>query len=102
MPRAVAESCFRRLWRERIRRRTYPARNVARRDVFEHIVSSDTPKRKRTNTGILSPVDFVLWAATAATAQDVDWVTNINDTGSDPTPAGGPDHLSGDGHEQRV
>jgi putative transposase len=60
MPRAVAESCFRRLWRERIRRRTYSARNVARRDVFEHIVSSDTPTRKRTNTGILSPVDFEL------------------------------------------
>lgn len=31
----------------------------------------------------------MLSATAAATAQDVDWVTNINDTGSDPTPAGG-------------
>lgn len=31
----------------------------------------------------------MVWASTAVKAQDIDWVTNINDTGSDPTPAGG-------------
>ncbi len=38
---------------------------------------------------LLVAVWAVLGAATNAQAQDVDWVTNINDTGSDPTPAGG-------------
>ncbi|MGB3247823.1 MAG: hypothetical protein WBB13_01535, partial [Tabrizicola sp.] len=31
----------------------------------------------------------MVWASTAVKAQDIDWVTNINDTGSDPTQAGG-------------
>jgi len=34
---AVAESFFQLLKRERIRRRTYPTRDDARRDVFEYI-----------------------------------------------------------------
>ena len=55
---AVAESFFQLLKRERIRRRTYPTRNDARRDVFEYIELFYNPKRKHTNNGMLSPVDF--------------------------------------------
>jgi ABC-type molybdate transport system substrate-binding protein len=41
-------------------------------------------------TRLLAFIVFgMVWASTAVKAQDVDWVTNINDTGSDPTPAGG-------------
>ncbi len=55
---AVAESFFQLLKRERIRRRTYPSRDDARRDVFEYIELFYNPKRKHTNNGLLSPVDF--------------------------------------------
>ena len=55
---AVAESFFQLLKRERIRRRTYPTRDDARRDVFEYIELFYNPKRKHTNNGMLSPVDF--------------------------------------------
>jgi putative transposase len=55
---AVAESFFQLLKRERIRRRTYPTRDDARRDVFEYIEMFYNPKRKHTNNGMLSPVDF--------------------------------------------
>ncbi len=55
---AVAESFFRLLKRERIRRRTYPTREAARHDVFEYIELFYNPKRKHTNNGTLSPVDF--------------------------------------------
>ncbi len=55
---AVAESFFQLLKRERIRRRTYPTRDEARRDVFEYIELFYNPKRKHTNNGMLSPVDF--------------------------------------------
>ena len=55
---AVAESFFQLLKRERIRRRTYPSSDDARRDVFEHIELFYNPKRKHTNNGMLSPVDF--------------------------------------------
>lgn len=54
---AVAESFFQLLKRERIRRRTYPTRNDARRDVVEYIELFYNPKRKHTNNGMLSPVD---------------------------------------------
>ena len=54
----MAESVFQLLKRERIRRRTSAARNRARRDVFEHIEMFYIPKRKHTNNGMLSPVDF--------------------------------------------
>lgn len=55
---AVAESFFHLLKRERVRRRTYPTREAARRDVFEYIELFYNPKRKHTNNGMLSPVDF--------------------------------------------
>lgn len=55
---AVAESVFQLLKRERIRRHTYPTREAARQDVFEYIEMFYNPKRKHTNNGMLSPVDF--------------------------------------------
>lgn len=55
---AVAESFFQLLKRERIRRRTYQTREAARQDVFEYIELFYNPKRKHTNNGRLSPVDF--------------------------------------------
>jgi putative transposase len=55
---AVAESFFQLLKRERIRRRTYLTREAARQDVFEYIAMFYNPKRKHTNNGMLSPVDF--------------------------------------------
>ena len=55
---AVAESFFQLLKRERIRRRTYMTREAARQDVFEYIEMFYNPKRKHTNNGMLSPVDF--------------------------------------------
>ncbi|MDB5660491.1 MAG: integrase core domain protein [Cypionkella sp.] len=55
---AVAESFFQLLKRERIRRRTYPTRAAARQDVFHYIEMFYNPKRKHTNNGLLSPVDF--------------------------------------------
>jgi len=55
---AVAESFFQLLKRERIRRRTYLTRAAARQDVFDYIEMFYNPKRKHTNNGMLSPVDF--------------------------------------------
>jgi putative transposase len=55
---AVAESFFQLLKRERIRRRTYQTREAARQDVFEYIEMFYNAKRKHTNNGMLSPVDF--------------------------------------------
>ena len=55
---AVAESFFQLLKRERIRRETYTTLDKARRDVFEYIELFYNPKRKHTNNGMLSPVDF--------------------------------------------
>ena len=55
---AVAESFFQLLKRERIRRRTYLTRDDARRNVFEYIELFYNPKRKHTNNGLLSPVEF--------------------------------------------
>jgi putative transposase len=55
---AVAESFFQLLKRECIRCRTYPTREAARQDVFDYIVMFYNTKRKHTNNGMLSPVDF--------------------------------------------
>ncbi len=55
---AVAESFFQLLKRERVRRKTYPTGETARQDVFEYIEMFYNPKRKHTNNGMLSPVDF--------------------------------------------
>ena len=58
MARAVAESFFQLLTRERIRRRTYLTREAARQDVFDYIEMLHNPKRKHANKGLRSPVDF--------------------------------------------
>ena len=55
---AVAESFFQLLKREKVRRRKYRTREEARRDVFVYIELFYNPKRKHTNNGMLSPVDF--------------------------------------------
>jgi putative transposase len=55
---AVAESFFQLLKRERIRRRTYLTRDVARQDVFDYIEMFYNPTRKHTNNGMLSPVEY--------------------------------------------
>ncbi len=55
---AVAESFFKLLKRERIRRRTYTNREDARQNIVEYIELIYNPKRKHTNNGMLSPVDF--------------------------------------------
>lgn len=55
---AVAQRFFQLLKREWIRRRTYLTRGAARQDVFEYIEMFYNPNRKRTNNGMLSPVDY--------------------------------------------
>ena len=55
---AVAESFFKLLKRERIRRRTYRTREEARRDVFDYIEMFYNPKRKHVRNGMLSPAEF--------------------------------------------
>ncbi|PYG24684.1 integrase-like protein, partial [Pelagimonas varians] len=57
MDNAVAKSFFHLLKQERIRRRTYITRDVARQDVFDSIEMFYNPNRKHTNNGMLSPVD---------------------------------------------
>ena len=49
---------FNLLKRERIRRRTYRAREEARRDVFDYIEMFYNPKRKHARNGMLSPLEF--------------------------------------------
>ncbi|WP_131726437.1 IS3 family transposase, partial [Cognatishimia activa] len=55
---AVAESFFNLLKRERIRRKTYKTREIARQDIFDYIEMFYNPKRKHARNGMLSPVDF--------------------------------------------
>ena len=55
---AVAESFFQLLKREHIKRRIYCTREDARRNVFEYIEMFYNPRRKHTNNGMLSPVEF--------------------------------------------
>lgn len=55
---AVAGSSFQLRKRECIRRRAYLTREAARQDAFEYIEMFYNPKRKYTNKGVLSPVDF--------------------------------------------
>ena len=54
---AVAESFSQLLKRCRIRRRTYPARWAARRDMFDCTKMCCNPTRKHTNNGLPPPVD---------------------------------------------
>lgn len=55
---AVAKSFFQLLTRERVQRRKYRTREEARLDVFEYIELFYNPKRKHTNNGMMSTVDF--------------------------------------------
>jgi putative transposase len=55
---AVAESFFRLLKRERIRRKIYSTRQDARADVFDYIEMFYTPERLHGFNNQLSPVEF--------------------------------------------
>ena len=55
---AVAESFFQLLKRERIRRKTYATRELARQDVFDYIEFFYNSKRKHGKCGMLSPIEF--------------------------------------------
>jgi len=55
---AVAESFFQLLKRKKVKWRKYRTREEARRDVFEYIELFYKSKRKHTNNGMLSPVDY--------------------------------------------
>tara|TARA_R110001583_G_C5418368_1_gene387593 strand:+ start:413 stop:628 length:216 start_codon:yes stop_codon:yes gene_type:complete len=54
----LPESFFNLLKRERVRRRTYKAREQARQDIFDYIEMFYNPKRKHVRNGMLSPVDY--------------------------------------------
>ena len=58
MARAVVESFFNLLKRERIRRRKYKTREEARQDVFDYIKFFYNPQRKHVRNGMLSPIAF--------------------------------------------
>ncbi len=55
---AVAESFFQLLKRERIKRRIYASRDVARRDVFDYIELFYNSKRRHGNNGNVSPIRY--------------------------------------------
>lgn len=55
---AVAESFFQLLKWERIKRRIYPTRDEARRDVFDYIKIFYNPIRRHGSNDGLSPVEF--------------------------------------------
>ena len=55
---AVAESFFQLLKRERVRRKTYPDREEARREIFDYIEMFYNPKRRHGYANDVSPVEF--------------------------------------------
>ncbi len=59
---AVAESFFHLLKTERIRRKTYKTRRLARQDVFNYIEMFYNSKRKHGKCGMLSPAQFEMAA----------------------------------------
>ena len=59
---AVAESFFHLLKTERIKRKTYGTRKEACKDVFDRIELFYNPKRRHSNNGMLSPVEFEMAA----------------------------------------
>jgi len=59
---AVAKSFFHLLKTERVRRKTYKTRTLARQDIFDYIEMFYNSKRKHGNNGMLSPVDFEMIA----------------------------------------
>ena len=80
---AVAESFFQLLKREKIRRHKYRMRDQTRRDVFEYIKLFYSPKRRHTNNGMLSPVEFkerqrkLKKAGVQKTRGTSDWIVRI-------------------------
>lgn len=64
---AVAESFFHLLKSERIRRKTYKTRELARQDVFDYIEMFYNSKRKHGKCGMVSPVDFEMAAKSGIT-----------------------------------
>jgi putative transposase len=54
----VAESFFQLLKRERIKRKIYATRELARQDVFDYIEMFYNPVRKHGNNAMLSPGEF--------------------------------------------
>ena len=55
---AVAESFFQLLKRERIRRKTYLTREIARQDIFDYIEMFYNSRRRHSYANRLSPVEF--------------------------------------------
>lgn len=55
---AVAESFFQLLKRERIKRKIYATRELARQDVFDYIEMFYNPVRKHGSNAMLSPAEF--------------------------------------------
>lgn len=55
---AVVESFFQLLKRERIKRKTYATRELARSDIFDYIELFYNPIRKHGYNGMLSPRQF--------------------------------------------
>jgi putative transposase len=54
----LPENFFNLLKRERVRRRTYKARERDRQDIIDYIEMFYNPKRKHVRNGMLSPVDY--------------------------------------------
>lgn len=55
---AIAESFFQLLKRERIRRKTFPTHEAARRDVFDYIEMFYNPQRRHGFNDMLSLVEY--------------------------------------------
>jgi putative transposase len=55
---AVAESFFQLLKRERIKKRVYLTRAIAKRDIFNYVEMLYNPVRKHTANDLLSPQEF--------------------------------------------
>ena len=55
---AVAESFFQLLKRERVRRKIYLTRNLAKQDVFDYIEMFYNPKRRHGVSAGMSPVEY--------------------------------------------
>ena len=56
---AVAESFFQLLKRERIKRKIYATRDLARQDIFDYIEIFNNPVRKHGSNDMLSPIGYV-------------------------------------------
>jgi putative transposase len=61
---SVMESVFSSLKTERTGRKSYPSRDAARAEVFDHIERLYNPIRRHSTLGYLSPIDFEQHART--------------------------------------